>query len=469
MRSFAQMSYLEMLSSSILYPSNQVLRPTKAAGSIKESLDVNSELFNTEALQSNWHDYTKPVRAVARLILGIAIGLFAAPAGVLFHAGATVFYSAMWLKSEGDQVEHNWKKVKDHAGYFFVDLLITLMTLWGVVSIKWLNALWAAGGKRFVIFGLVASGLIPLFCAVAPHHVIPYLFLDRGERAAVYKAVRLKNDFGIVAEDTHGLLPFDPIVDQEKLKDAGSGSLFDLWRCQGFELLGIVTKLNAALPLEHRLISPGNLCWDSDGTGGPGGKDLDEVNGKIDSARRSSITEDKKSTLAALQAEYNALSKNMVKMRELLKGCIEIMLKKIDELFSPPVSLPTFPYKYEHAKSFYEAESNEAKSNKGADRGSAALQSWKNFLDGQNLPDQSSIQAKDFLEIYNALKARKSVLELFGFKTLPTRKELDTRYRRLALVTSPDKHGNEDVATTVLQCLNHARELLATQIKEARS
>jgi len=435
-----------MLSSSIFYPSNQELRPVVDQGSIKASLGTQSELFNAKPVQSDWHYYGKPVRVFARIVFSITIGTTVAPVGAVFHGGAAIIYSVMWLRSEGDQTTHNWKKVEEHASYFFIDLLTSIIMYWGIVSILYFRDLIEVA-PRFLIIGILTNGFLLFSYATAPEKVASYLFLSKAERAAVYKAICLKNCFGIVAQGTNGLLHYNPVEDGEDRQ----GSLFNLWKCQALEFLLTVEALNEILPPVNKL-KPGRLFTD-----GPN-SELENANRSIEEAIAATKIQSEKEALHTLKMKYNMVNKNLSLMYELLERCLIVMHKDPFDIGDPSISLPKFPFTPEYINQFYN------QSFKPINRAST----WLEYIRRQKIPDQIGFTDSECIEFHRKLKAGKSPLEILGFKTKPDESDLKRRYRELMLKLHPDKNPEyKEVAHALSCCLNEAYRIVTNDNDKA--
>ena len=107
-RSFSEICWTSTLSSNILYPSNvNEEKRIKDQGSISKSIShEQNNLFHVTEKNPQPSTYTIPCRAIARHITFIAIGIIAAPFGIVYHGAQAARYAHL---RDGDKMHAHGK------------------------------------------------------------------------------------------------------------------------------------------------------------------------------------------------------------------------------------------------------------------------------------------------------------------------------------------------------------------------
>ncbi len=161
-RSLTQRAYCKMLSSDLLYPSNVKKKRIENKGSIAESMQGIDPFPITS--KGKLHKAGKPIRYVARCIALIANTILLSPIGSLYNGAAIIVFSAAYIVQGKDCRFGNVEKIKAYSSAFFNDLL-------------------------YFPFGVVH--------AVAQEYILGAIANSPSNIRALYKAIALKNEFGI--------------------------------------------------------------------------------------------------------------------------------------------------------------------------------------------------------------------------------------------------------------------------------
>ena len=188
------------------------------------------------------------MRCCARILALSLIGVFIAPAGMIWHILAITYYA---LRSVNDASQ--WKKVEIHASSFFNDLKIALC-----IGLPWYQIyqrnFGAGNGSR--LFYILA--LLTILAAASPAKGA-ILFASKQERVPLYKSILLRNDLGIVAQNG-GLLPYNIEKDQEDFENK-KGALFEIHKQAAQFLLLRINEIQSQLPDNYSLFFSYPPTW----------------------------------------------------------------------------------------------------------------------------------------------------------------------------------------------------------------
>lgn len=189
--------FQKMLSSDWLFPSNCVSHAIDDKGSIQESMREIDPYENRQQITSYTHTALKPVRYAGRFIATALICGAGAPMGVLYNGCQALRYTLNTAIKKEEEKFENWIKAHAYATAAFNDLT----TFLGMVM------------------------LLP-FIGNGGEVLLPLAFRDT--RSALFKAITLKNRFGITGPKGH-LLSFDARKDSFPFlgQEAFFGELFD--------------------------------------------------------------------------------------------------------------------------------------------------------------------------------------------------------------------------------------------------
>lgn len=447
-RSFTQDAYLKMLSSTFFYPSSKELRPVESKGSISQTLGTHTELFNAKVSSSKWVKYGKPIRFVARIVYGIALGSLVSPVGLVYNGMATIYFTAIWYKGDNASAGQNWLKVKTYAKNFAKDLCITAVTYWGIGSVKWLHDAIKFKQKikpdelEFILYGIAMPSIFITTFAWDPEIYIPFFFNNISERAAVYKTTKLRTEFGIVEKKTIGLLPYNVELDNEDVVNA-KGTLFDLWKCQALEIVLLIKQIKNYSNQNCRFPFFIEVPLSTLGTNSINAEINDFLDRAISQPSLNKLVTTKKK-LENLRAKYNTIAENMVKVNQLLNQCINMMYNLNDK----KRVFIHFPFSEKTIKEILDDNFQE-------DHNNNPQAQWESIVKDQGLPEILTIQDPTCIEIYNKIKQGKFPLEIFGFnpEDRPDENSIKSKYRKLMLRMHPDKFPNDETAKEQAACL----------------
>lgn len=241
--SFSLNASTAVLSSNFFYPSEYKVREVEDRGSLYRTItEQGIDLFaRGEKINSCCHRYGKPLRAIARAVAFLAIGILIAPIGCVWHAMLTVGRAILCLRG-GVHTSHNWTKVKQHIAAFFTDLLITGLA--ALTCSTFVEGVFAGEAIAFVASIAVAANLFSPLSSFIPHESLPLFLASRNERVAFYKSIMLKNAFGLVGKQGK-LLTWNAEKDQEFPELTG---LFGtIYQQQGLDFLEAINELQKVL------------------------------------------------------------------------------------------------------------------------------------------------------------------------------------------------------------------------------
>ena len=258
--SFSQTCFTWMMSSDYFNPSNCVLRPIAPAASIDAALDdAQIDLFACEKNRGYWQVYGKPVRALARMVGAVAIATLAAPTGALWHGtlgvGSAAYTLCLIVARRPQDIKDQWvAKTTAHVKAFAIDLggaslnsmsLFTSFFIYKAFALFVLDVTWLVSMVSLNFF----MCLVPLTAAFSNEELVS-IIASSADRAPLFKAIQLKNLFGIVSEIGGGLLPYSLALDQE---DGALDSYFyKQWRDKSQALLETLRGIRAFLnPIEQ--------------------------------------------------------------------------------------------------------------------------------------------------------------------------------------------------------------------------
>ena len=445
-KSFSEIGIGKVLSSDWLYPSNAQLRPIEAKSSIQESIGNDNEIFNYEDITSNWHYYGKPLRCVVRSICFLAVGCIIAPMGVVYHGCFFVKETVIYLTANQADSAESWKKVKDHASFFFVDLMITcssyLALAFLVITGRSLKGDLAYLSKDEIYCSLFSTFLLASIGA-NPKNLVPYLAYKE-DRAPLYKTISLRNDFGITALDG-SLLPYNSNVDQETL--ALKGHFAVLMQAQALDLLYAINDIQSLLP-------------DGSKIGAHFPPDIETIISHL-----QKVAWVKGEDYSAEVVNLRKLDANMKKMSALLKECLTLK-KNVAGGTKVEITMPDFPFNKSIVKKFfYEMEfegmdTPKAMWGRALEQGVNELKSCKYFI-------QASERYK---KVRENITAKLKPHEILGCPANPTLAELRKKYKELTLLFHPDRVPVEfqKEAECIFKCVGTAYDLLNKELEKKK-
>jgi len=238
--------------SNILYPSNCELRHCEDRGSIEETLE-SVDIFDRKI--KGWsHTCGKPLRAALRAIVYIPLQLVAAPVGVLYNGTMTSWHIVCWLGSTKgtESCDMHLKKLEAYAYAFFVDLALTVA--FGLISIVPSSIIVTLiTGKTAIdasVIGLLAFSTLCLsFPAIGPLETLN-CFLDSDSCGPAYKAVKLKNQHGLV-NPNGSILKYNLSTDKES--DKNPGLFWKMTVFAAYRQLKMIKKLQKQLPADCKI------------------------------------------------------------------------------------------------------------------------------------------------------------------------------------------------------------------------
>lgn len=240
--------------SNILNPSNCELRHLDDKGAIRETLN-GIDLYDRKEKTDWMHRYGKPVRAALRSLVFITGVTIAAPVGVLWNGSLMCWNIGCWSLSKkgSSEAEQYAQKIGAYANSFFIDLAISLISA-GMISVNApvVAALIYGGADVLGCLGAVSVALPLIFPASVPKECVN-CFLPDHLCAPAYKALLLKDEFGIVENKKGSLLSFNPDADKELYEETESGMLYDMVELGINQYLDLLGQLASELPKDVRL------------------------------------------------------------------------------------------------------------------------------------------------------------------------------------------------------------------------
>ena len=440
-KAFSEIGICKVLSSDLFYPSNVQLRPIKAENYIGESIGIHNELFDCEDITSNWHYYGKPLRGVARSISFIAIGIIVSPLGMVYHGFFTVKESITWLIASENEAKYKWEKARDHAKCFFTDFVFGTF-YFGLLAIPRLASVNAFNDGSVLsildTFGnkilFPSMQLLSMMAGIFPKKIVPFIAYPENQ-APLYKAISLRNDFGITTQDG-SVLPYNNTFDKEAADH--SGHLGILIRAQALDMLFMINEMQYILPIDSQLESHFPL-------------NADKIIAHIQEVQVKTGVD-----YSQWINDFKKLNMNMKKMSDLLRKCIDIRIWH---------KLQNFPFPIGFTKLFFskqKCKSEEIDS------------TWSQVL---NCSINTLKDCKPFIEASEEYQAVKdSILgklkpyQILGFETKPTTlDELRKNYKTLVLLFHNEVSGEfQEEATCLLKCLIMAYELTNDELANSK-
>jgi hypothetical protein len=427
----------------------------------------------------------KPVRAVARMVVGLSITITIAPLGALFHAGSLLKGSVAWLRAAPWERPAELQKIVDHAACCFQDFLFfscAAVTCWSAFQMTILPGLGLAG-----LFALSLSPLIPL---LMPDPLFAYYFPLK-ERAAVVKSLYAYNQFGAITGDELLSQKLERYDEDANMLD---GTLGKLWEEQAELFLESIKQLQTVLPPKFRIAERSEI----------GSASLFDVAGIYKS---NLIYQNYQ--LSNAVCSYSSRFYSMQYTRFVLERALMTKLNSLPRLilangFARRVSdsladsllntLPYFPFSGDRVKKAFiptQAYSQPASSkekeypygkpvpkSEGASsaRPSAPPQDpWSEFLDQSirvtnalSLPPVQTYWNKKYVKFQQNVMQRKSPRELMGFTLREPLNEqtIKNAYRKQMLWVHSDKNKERDLeAQELSKCLFEAQKVLSDSLK----
>lgn len=316
--SFSQTCFTWMMSSDYFNPSNCVLRPIAPAESIDVALnEAEIDLFACEKNRGYWQVYGKPVRALARMVGAVAIATLAAPTGALWHGtlgvGSAVYTLCLIVARRPQDIKDQWvAKTTAHVKAFAIDLSVASLNSMSLLTSVFIYKVFAVlvldvTALVSTVFFNFCLCLVPLTAAFSNEGLVA-IIASSADRAPLFKAIQLKNLFGIVSNDDGGLLPYSIALDQED--DNLNGYFGIQWKNKSLALLSTLREIRAFLnPIgqEHNLLTsyPPNV-----------GKIIAYLKTKADWFNEGGL----QTTISKLEQ----LEREIRAARELTEGCVHL-------------------------------------------------------------------------------------------------------------------------------------------------
>ena len=174
--------YKQMMSSDWFNPPECTPRPFEP----KESLQETVGGLGVNIFMSDYRPHTRADRALRylmRTVALIAIGVLAAPAGMLEHGLCVTYHLYHYLKSGKNPVE--WEKVVKHARWFFADLWVC-----AGIGIPWYRVCFVKDCSRLFYLAVPLTLVMALSVQVAVT-----VFAQKNERVPLFKISNLPQRF----------------------------------------------------------------------------------------------------------------------------------------------------------------------------------------------------------------------------------------------------------------------------------
>lgn len=461
--SFTHQAYYHLLSYNLFYPSEKELRPIEAKGSIKKSIRNNNELFNGKDINSRIHTAGKPFRAVARAISLFAISTFIAPLGVLWNGVQVIKYVVKYYREHDSTFYRNeyGQKIKEYIPAFFADLFCTALA-WGAVycyskkpwqdlTAKQVFSPFAKDRnpiKDKQLQGLLAPSILFFSGGALPKQAIVYTVLDEDKKAAVFKAMSLRNDFGIVTS-TKDFLPYDLEDDNETLftdesRPSEIGHFQYIRVEQAQQILWWIQHTQEQLP-QHFQMAPHYPPSSA------------KILAHLEEAKNKKFLSEENYT--TLSQKIRNLFQNLQKINDLFYECLDIKHTgpdggkfRLQQTF--------FPMKEEYSRRFFNPEvsysgDESSSTNQPRFKEETMLEKLLNELydptktsllpeENTEIPEQYRVLYSSIKQALNAKTPPNEAYKILGLTQMPrTEKELRTQYKACALATHPDKSSSD--------------------------
>lgn len=238
--SYFERAFYHAMSYDFLFPSNFEIKKVNQKNSITETIGTDYKIFiSKDKIYTKLDQIKKPLRFVARLVVGIAIGFFVAPVGLVANSFNLSKYVVTYLK--GDHSPATVQKIKDHAsglvwdfiqsGSFFGTLSFTYIYL-NPLKVNALHVIGLELGLYSILFSIFNAAF-------------PLTFLKKFGEPALYKSFALKHEFGIVGTDGKPLKPDNQHDANESIDEKTgilSGHFVNLWKDQCSEALSLIIE-----------------------------------------------------------------------------------------------------------------------------------------------------------------------------------------------------------------------------------
>lgn len=234
---------------SIFVPSRYQLRPIEDKGSLSDSLTAaRVDLFNrTPGPFPLW---LKPILKTIAFAAFVFATPFLSCAGVVGQGGLSLYHLVLWLKG-GEKAAHHREKVETHALAFFANF--------GTLCLS--SALFI-GSIQLISQSIVAAAITALIGArlLFDPRVVS-AFSGSENPGGFYKALFLRNEFGLVPSNNQRLLKSNIVKDQDiEISTKGwsfsyqlKGYFGELHKKQGKQFLDGVKELQRKLPSKRKI------------------------------------------------------------------------------------------------------------------------------------------------------------------------------------------------------------------------
>lgn len=269
--SFTEKAFLKVLASDFLYPSNKEttsipLLFIDKIPSLYETIVNDHELFNAKDVTSYTHAIGKVPRIFLRAISLTAISTFISPIGFLYNTGMAISWYVRHLNSINKEDQELLLSMgKKHAAAALTDLFFSAINIISIAiilknlsfsSVKNFKASINTFSKDFkqVTNVLAIFGSIILI-AVDPKIMAHLSIKWNADMAGFYKAVALRNEFGLV--DHNGeLLKYNAYDYDERFYQDGQvdGQMSEIRDNQAGAIVDLICKIQDKIPEANRRI-----------------------------------------------------------------------------------------------------------------------------------------------------------------------------------------------------------------------
>lgn len=457
-QSLAQKAYLHGLSSPLLYTSNckekpvQNLRPSIYETFQAEHLDI--KLDEQMPNDSAWHKYGKPVRFLARIIYAKVVSLIIAPIGVVYHGIYAIGYTVKWISNHSKEEK---EKALQHAFSLMEDLGIAVLGYMGtavlvvmpykeviqdVINLTDLRAL----GLPLALIGINMDSFT---YGVSPQNTCTLFFNDK-MRVLYFKAVTLKNEFGLV-NSQGGILSCNE-KDDESVN--GQGLLWEMWITECLNLLDLIRELKEKNPTLAENIA----TYPCDGN-------------KIANALRGAK---EFNHFTDLISRFEKVQKSIESWKSFLLKCLNerhnAYIKQVFTIGKPTVvkiTLNEFPFDLEYCNIYLERSSQKYANLPSLSKWDEVIYKYQQEIQTFKNLTIEELDPVSKREHYHREYMRFKTLVLkadqdpFKFLALDgqsaTKEEVEKAYKKLTLVLHPDKHLDEEIKKQMkilFQCLS---------------
>ena len=508
-----------LLSSNILYPPDCKLQKIEDKGSIKESIGLKYEFFEQrKAFSPAWFNQAPlkpvvyPVIYIVRIVSVLAVGVLVSSIGTVFHLLKTTgFLLGLNLIFSGKKIDYI-NNLKQSAKAFLNDMVVTLIKSVAVAIVALVIASMYFVGVSLTVSELLAGlgGLVAysLFCIAIGIYLfiitgVPDLrfdrffsilgnkeeleinlnaipFLNKKERSLLYKAMALRNDFGIVNQ-SGGFLSYDEKIDQEELNQP---SHFTQLRAKAaLDILNLLLVMKKSFPDTHeietffipqeiptpdidRFFIP-RFLWNE-------GRMTPRVTTTPkDPTSKEAVTKyfehlfetHKESTYGKIWSEdYQKLSATLRKITNFSEEILNIQHARTERIGNLRkdyfIELSEFPYKKEFIVAFFalSALPNEE-----------WLKTLKETIDNFKVETRGALPSEEYAKFKKQIRAMTAPSQILKLGEKPSKRTLSSQYRQLARFVHSDKVPNEykEEADNLFKLLKKAQELIEQEIEKS--